>query len=296
MKNTATFLVLTAMLWLTGAQVGASESSGLYRQPSVRTTLGSHTSDALEKKPSNFEQEIFGRMMMHGPDRLSYNDKYAITCLIYTYKRHFTSVRVNIYSTYKSEPCDPAWFRRITGASIAAQLATTVPFDYIIEAGPHAQLMDINTSPLEKKTIPIGDLEFAQTAYADVGLTDVVKHFGSWKRWLADQTNYTFVYMEATNFFKWNPGSIIYKIVTDTNRTFVMTHIALNDKIMNQVELDLLANDVGQMLNLPKGWRYETQALKKILTFNQKEFDKKPTARMVDEFGNIYVEILEPIE
>ena len=296
MKHSVALIVLTAMMGIFGLQPNQLQASELTRQPSVRTMLGNPPVKSEATNPLNFEQQLYNRMTIGGPDRLSYADKYAITCLIYTYKRQIMSVRVNIYSTYKSEPCDPSWFRRITGASIGAQLATTVPFDYIIEAGPHAQLMDINTSPLEQRTIPIGDLEFAETAYADVGVTDVFRHFGSWKRWLSDQTNYTFVYMEATNFFKWNPGSIIYRIVTDTNRTFVMTHIALNDKIMSQVELDLLANDLGDVLNLPKGWRYETYTLKKILTFNQKQFDHKPTARMVDEFGNIYVEILDPIE
>lgn len=296
MKNFASFLLLSLFAGVVGIQAGVAHASELFRQPSARAVPDPKFSREAVQDPINYEEQIYKRMMIEGPGRLSYADKYAITCLIYTYKRHFMSVRVSIFSTYKSEPCDPSWFRRITGASIGAQLATTVPYDYIIEAGPHAQLMDINTTPLEQRSIPIGDLEFAQVAIADIGITDVFKHFGSWKRWLADQTNYTFVYMDATNFFKWNPGSIIYKIVTDTNRTFVMTHIALNDKIMNQVELELMANDMGEKLNLPQGWRYESQALKKILTFNQKQFDKKPTARMVDEFGNIYVEILDPIE
>ena len=296
MKKSLASLVLSLFVAAFGFQAGVAEAFERFRQPSARPEADNKSANAEAPSLMNYEQQIFKRMMIEGPDRLSYTDKYAITCLIYTYKRQLLSVRVSIFSTYKSEPCDPSWFRRITGASIGAQLATTVPYDYIIEAGPHAQLMDINTTPLEQRSIPIGDLEFAQVAIADIGITDVFKHFGSWKRWLADQTNYTFVYMNATNFFKWNPGSIIYKIVTDTNRTFVMTHIALNDKIMNQVELDLMANDMGEKLNLPQGWRYESQALKKILTFNQKQFDKKPTARMVDEFGNIYVEILDPIE
>lgn len=296
MKNYVARFALSLFAGVLGIQDDTAHASELFRQPSARAVPDPKLAREAVSSPINFEGQIYKRMMIEGPERLSYTDKYAITCLIYTYKRQILSVKVSIFSTYKSEPCDPAWFRRITGASIGAQLATTVPYDYIIEAGPHAQLMDINTTPLEQRSIPIGDLEFAQVAVADIGITDVFRHFGSWKRWLADQTNYTFVYMNATNFFKWNPGSIIYKIVTDTNRTFVMTHIALNDKVLNQVELDLMANNMGEKLNLPIGWRYETQSLKKILTFNQKQFDNKPTARMVDEFGNIYVEILDLIE
>ncbi|MCD8515658.1 MAG: hypothetical protein LRY61_00005 [Burkholderiaceae bacterium] len=243
----------------------------------------------------SFERQIYQRMMSAGSDRITYNDKYALTCLIYTYSRQFLSVRIVGLSTYKSQPCDPEAFRRLTAASIAAQIVADVPHDYVFEAGPHVQLMDSNTSPLEARTIPVGALEFAPVAGATISVEDVFLHFASWKRWISDNVTYTPIYMNGNSYFSWYAGSVVYKIVTDDGTVFVMTHAAIDDKMMSQQELDDYVANLASVLNLPAGWRYEAQTLTRILTIVQRDFDHDPPAKMADEFGNIYIQIKTPI-
>jgi hypothetical protein len=243
----------------------------------------------------SFEEQIYQRMISDGSDRITYGDKYALTCHIYTYSRQFLSVSIVGLSTYKSTPCDPRAFRRLTAASITAQIAPDIPHDYVVEAGPHVQLMDSNKSPLQQRFISVGSLDFAPVSIAVIGIEDVFVHFSSWKRWISNNMTYTPIYMNNNSFFAWYGGSIVYKIITDEGRVFVMTHAAVDYKIMSQQDLDDQVADLGAVLNLPAGWRYEAQTLTRILSILERNFDHDPPAKMADEFGNLYIEIKSPI-
>ncbi|WP_396190708.1 hypothetical protein, partial [Flavobacterium sp.] len=57
----------------------------------------------------------------------------------------------------------------------------------------------------------------------------------------------------------------------------------------NQLE-DFAAN-VGSQISLPSGWRYEVGVIKRLLSIRNISEVKQETTRIMDDFGNYYIEI-----
>ncbi len=247
-----------------------------------------------EKTP-DFAQLVYQRMVSREGNRMQQKDKYAISCMLYSYYRHWLSVKVTIFSTYKSDICNPDLFKVTTAASAKAQLIASINLDYVLLSGPHAQLMDVNNSPLEARFVGIGLLNYAPVAYATIGPLDLIRHFRDWKQWISDVTTYNPIRVYSNDDFFWEPGSTIFKLVTDQDQTFVMTQVALNEKMKSEQDIDDTLRALGKYLNLPTGWRYEVQQLDRVFYFKQRDFDSEPLLRLLDEFGNIYLEVKKPM-
>lgn len=242
----------------------------------------------------DFAQSIYLRMISPDSNRLQHTDRYALTCMLYAYYRHMLSVKVTIFSTYKSDICNPDLFEVTTAASARAQLIADVDVDYVLLSGPHAQLMDVNNSPLEARFVGVGLLNYAPVAYAEVGLRDLIRHFKDWHQWISSVTQYNPIRVYSNDDYYWGPGSTIYKLVTSEGQTYVMTQVSLTRNMKTEQDVIGRLESLGKYLNLPAGWHYEVHKLNRVMSFKQREFDSVPLQRLVDEFGNIYMEVINP--
>lgn len=233
----------------------------------------------------------FKEMMNLESINFFYQEKFAVSCLIYSFYRSWFSVQINIYSTYKVDRCVPATFLNTTAASAHAQIATIHKIDFVQMAGPHIQMMDRNETPLQNPYVYIGSMKYSPIARAKIGLTDLIAHYRENKNWFRQLSFYTPLPTIGDVGFTWFPGSTIYTIVTDTGRVFIMTNMSATRQYASAADVEEAASTLGKFLSLPKGWRYETQKTKDILSIKRSAYEATLSHYMQDEFGNIYLEV-----
>lgn len=255
----------------------------------VKAPDQSKTESRLEHTPKdlNFAEKQY----LNNLNPIDYREKYSISCLIYTYYRSFFEVKITIFSTYKINKCDPTAFIKTNSSSVKAQLLSILKSDFVILAGPHAQMMDFNNTPVENSYIAIGSQNYTPMAKAQIGILDLLKNFREWKKWISDLEYYSLIDTVQDIDYAWFPGTTVYKIITDQNKVFVMTNFIIRDAISSSDDIERIAKDLGQILNLPKGWRFESTKLDKILLIKQRQYQKIPTTHLQDEFGNLYIQI-----
>jgi len=76
--------------------------------------------------------------------------------------------------------------------------------------------------------------------------------------------------------------------VSDKGEIFVMTGI--NHRIALG-ERGVHLKNLGEYLNLPKGWKFESKELTRALTMNSHVLENADFKRMIDEFGNLYIDL-----
>lgn len=238
----------------------------------------------------------FAELMHLQSTNISYQEKFAVSCLLYSFYRSWFSVRITIYSSYKVDRCNPAVFLNTSAASAHAQLATLEKIDFVQMAGPHIQMMDRNETPVQNPFIYVGTIKYTPIAKASLGLTDLIAHFKQNKNWFSQLSFYTPLPTIGDVGFTWFPGSTLYKIVTDDGRVFVMTNMSATRQYKSAEDVDNAAQSLGKFLSLPAGWRYETQVIKDILSIKRSAYSRTYSHYMQDEFGNIYMQITEQIQ
>lgn len=231
------------------------------------------------------------RQYLNTSNPSDYRDKYAVSCLIYSYYRHLINIEITIFSTYKVNRCNPASFLKNNASSVKAQLLNRIKSDYVILAGPHIQMMDFNNTPVENLFTPVGELNFSPIARAHLGIKDVFLHFREWGKWINSLQYYTPIKTVQDMDFTWYPNSTVYKLISDQNEVYLLTNMVSNDYILRSEDVDEAAKNLGKYLNLPAGWRFEMSVLDKVLQVKQRQFDGNPTFHMQDEFGNLYVRV-----
>jgi len=252
--------------------------------------LPSHEVPASKVEPPkvlNFAE----RQYLNTSNPSDYRDKYAISCLIYSYYRNFINIEITIFSTYKVNRCNPASFVKNNASGVKAQLLNRTKSDYVILSGPHIQMMDFNNTPVENLFTPVGELNYSPLAKAHLGIKDILLHFHEWGKWIKSLQYYTPIKTVQDMDFTWYPNSAIYKLITDKNEVFILTNLVSNDYILSKEDVDLAVKNLGQYLNLPKGWRFEMSVLEKVLQIKQNQFTGHPTSHLQDEFGNLYVKV-----
>ena len=229
---------------------------------------------------------------------LTYRDKYSVTCLIYVYSRSYLtlSIDITVFSTYKINRCDPVSFIKTTAAGVKAQVTNKLPANFVVNSGPHIQMMDFNNTPVENPFISIGTLNYSPTAKANIGILDLIQHFHEWSSWIQTVQYYNPLKTIQDTDYTWFPNSKLYKLITDKNETFLMSHLVATDLIIDQDDIENVADQLGKYMNLPKGWRYEVTVLDKILQIKQRQYAKVSGHHMQDEFGNIYIQLSEDIK
>lgn len=216
-----------------------------------------------------------------------YSQKYAVNCHFLAYSHNIFGITGYAYSTYKVNHCDPDRFIKLTAASAKAQLRSVVDFDYIILTGPHIQMMDKNFTPVESRFFGVGSLNFTKMGTFNVRFWDRVQHKLNARKGLT----YTPVNLQEDVYYVWYANSLLYKIITDEGRVFVLTNLSSHSTIGSDNDIELFARNVGEQINLPQGWVYKVEPVKRVFVVKNIATTNQRTTRLVDDFGNYYIEI-----
>lgn len=216
-----------------------------------------------------------------------YSQKYAVNCHLLAYKKSIFGIKGYAFSTYRVNHCKPNEFLKLSAVSAKAQLKTFIDLDFVILTGPHLQMMDRNFSPIENKYIPLGNLNFTMIGAFKIGLLDTMRRliYGS------TGLSYSPVKIREDVYYVWYPHSKIYRLIDDSGRVYVMTNLSSNSTIGSDNELEDFAANVGSQISLPTGWRYEVGVVKRLLSIKNISEAKQETTRIMDDFGNYYIEI-----
>lgn len=276
---------LSALILGIASSISVSATAG---EQKVEGSAQAHT------KPQDAIENSFAQQM-HFESGINYQNKYAVTCLIYTYKRNWLSVHITSFTTYKVDRCNPNKFLSTTASSATAQLAAFQPIDFITMAGPHIQMTDRNQTPVQVPYVYVGEMKYSPMTEIRIGIIDLIAHYQMTKVWAKNIQIYTPLPTVGDLDITWFPGSRVYKIIDDSGRVFVMTNMVAEATFKNENDILEAANNLGSVLALPKGWRFETQDIKEILTLKMSKFSNIPVLRMQDQFGNLYIEFYQKI-
>ncbi len=209
-------------------------------------------------------------------------------CDIFAIERGIGWTKSTNYSTFRVGTCEQSHIDSLTAASARAQMATLGDFDQIIVAGPYSYTMDINNSQIRNPYISLGNLRFSQVSVSSFTVWDAITHIHEAKRWLSQNTAYNPVRTTGDVDYVWFAGRKVHLLINGRQEHFVMTGVL--DEVKNGKQGIHLSN-MGEFMNLPDGWRFETKILDRVLSMNSRGIRKYEFERLIDEFGNLYIRI-----
>lgn len=215
-------------------------------------------------------------------------DHDAAICLIYAGGFDVWSLGyvLNIYSTYKVEKeCNEDNFRNLTLASMAAQLRTVGNTTYTVRGGYHRQLMSVNLSPVTAAYYEIGNIKFSPTGSVKLRLIDII--FNKSPTLLGAITaTYTPFIVNTNLHYIWNIGEPVHQLVAPNGKKYLM--YTYTNRIYPGMTRESLEN-LGQYLQLPPGWKYESFILDKTVTVRTTVLNNFEAISIFDELDNYYV-------
>jgi hypothetical protein len=226
-----------------------------------------------------------------------FRKKYYQSCFVQVFLKSFLHVEIINLSTHKISTCPVEEFKKITAASVIAQLATVAPVTLVGLVGPNFQMMDENNSDIDSKYIPLGNLNFSAVMHAHVGIKDIFHSFDIVKnvkrlwRWGNVDVSYNPILTKRNMDYVWYRGRTIFVLTSDTGKNYVLAFYNPND-IENFTSSEYLMkrlNNMANTLNLPPGWTYKSVVLKKILRLHQIPFEGYVGETVVDELQNVYL-------
>jgi len=218
----------------------------------------------------------------------NFQAKYYESCTVFVYIRSLGRVEVKGLSTFKVSSCPDDQFRRITAASIRAQLRTIAPVGLVSLVGPHYSMMDENNSVVSDAYIELGNLRFSEITSSEVTLRDALTRYDSFSGWYNIKTVYNGIRTKQDVKYTWYEGSTIYLLVTDKGEYYIMTEFNPG-QLMKTAEMNLdRLEKLGTVLNLPKGWTYKSVKINSILRYVGIKAQGYQSVLMRDELDNLY--------
>lgn len=214
--------------------------------------------------------------------------RIGLVCSIYAGKFHWSTLSLQItqYSTMGlTENCDEQHFDSLTLASMEAQLRAVQQPLFVIRGGAHRYLMDVNLATLPNPFIRIGELIFSAVGKVHIPLTEMIKT-ASYKPDNLIASNYTPFNISGNIQYIWNIGRPIHRLISPNGDRFVM--YGYTTRVIKQLTLTNLA-EMGPLLNLPEGWKYESFLLDKTLTIKTSPLNRFSVDMLFDDANNLYI-------
>jgi hypothetical protein len=155
-----------------------------------------------------------------------------------------TNVSVDVYNTYGLGDCpDDAWKAMDPAQIKAAEMA-----DVVILNGPRYWLMDAfaDTKAVDPAPVTIGGLPMRWSGTLHLSLSQV----------MAGQKPYAPLSVARTTTWVYDAGQPVYELVDPGGRIFDMQSYSVATSPQTEASLAGL----GQTLNLPSGWRFQTRS------------------------------------
>ena len=88
--------------------------------------------------------------------------------------------------------------------------------------------------------------------------------------------------------FIWFAGTKIHVLTSHHGEVFIMTGV---DHEIAFGQNGIRLRNLAQYLNLPEGWAFKSMRLKRVLSLNSHVVPDTQFDRLIDEFGNLYIQL-----
>lgn len=213
----------------------------------------------------------------------------GIVCTIFAGNFHWATLtlRITQYSTMGLvENCDEEHFNQLTVTSIEAQLRAVQRPMFVIPGAAHHMLMDVNLASLPKPFIRIGELMMTPVGEIHVRLHELIANPGLRKGSVVG-SEYTPFGLRSNIQYIWNIGKPVHRLISPNGDRYVM--FGYTDRVIRTADRRNLA-EIGPLLNLPVGWKYETYLLDRTLTIKTDPTNDFTLNIMFDDASNMYIQ------
>lgn len=222
----------------------------------------------------------------------SYGDPY---CTITAIRFKFPSLVATVYTTDKFEPCNDKDFKEFSLSSIIAQMQTISSAFFYSLNPPQLNTMVSNLSQSQDPFISIGKLRFSKIAIIKIPvpslLSDPATALTNGIFFQPGKLQYTPFETQEDFYAYWKQGALVFGLISPKGNYYVMTSFAYSS--LKNLEITNL-KELEKFLSLKPGWKYEIFTLNKPLIIRYQVADGYATQRVVDEFGNYYIEVSRP--
>jgi len=253
--------------------IAAFSSGGFAQVPTTPLKLAQPSSKLTSKQASETETPVI-------------YEKYSWTCMIFAVKRSWVDVNIQMFSTSDFNRCNEKRFAPVTNASVRAQLLLLHPDAEFRKHGPYFQLADTDSASTNHGYVDVGKLKFSLVGEANFSFLDILKDVSAYQQVM--RGNYTYLPFRTTGTLNliWFEGSPLYELIAPNGKHYTMmsgSYVLRDDKF--GINLD----NLGNFLNLPKGWRFEKRTSDKIFRVLGREIGGEDQKTVIDELGNLYI-------
>jgi hypothetical protein len=214
--------------------------------------------------------------------------RIGLVCSIFAGKFDWwtLTLRIKQYSTMGlTENCDEQHYDSLTLASMEAQLRAVQQPLFVVRGGAHRYLMDVNLATLPNPFVRIGELMFSAVGEVRIGLVDLIRA----ENYIPDNliaSNYRPFTMHGNIQYIWNIGKPIHRLVAPNGDRYIM--YGYTTRVIKQLTQANLA-EMGPLLNIPLGWKYESFLLDKTLTIKTTPSNRFKVDFLFDDANNLYI-------
>jgi len=222
----------------------------------------------------------------------SYGDPY---CIITAIRFKFPSLVATVYTTHGFDPCNDKDFKELSIPSVIAQMQTSSTAFFYSLNPPQLNTMVSNLSQPHDPFISIGKFRFRKIAIAKIPLpsllSDPTAAFNNGAFFQPGRLPYIPFETQEDFYAYWKQGSLVFGLVSPKGNYYVMTSFAYSS--LKNLEITNL-KELEKILSVKPGWKYESFTLNKPLIIRYQVADGYATQRVIDEFGNYYIEVSLP--
>ena len=212
-------------------------------------------------------------------------------CMVDSIKFSFPYLYVNTFTNLRSETCDTKSLYEMNLASVWAQLVTLENSDNVLRSGPFGYAMTKNLSFSDHQFIYIGVQRFTQYSTLRLGITDLIKNpamlFGR------DITKALAFYPLKTKeniSIYYAPNQMTHALVDPKGTVYLLS--AFNKRLLPELNRDNLSV-ISELITPPKGWKFVSEKITKPLFINKRSEGGYRNVRLVDNLGNLYIELTD---
>jgi hypothetical protein len=207
------------------------------------------------------------------------------TCMIFALDLSWLRTTMHFFSTPLNQ-CDEKRFATLTNDSVGAQLLLLYPDAKFRVQGPFFRMADLDLTNAGSNYVDVGKLKFSLVGEATFDLLDLLKDPSDYQK--IREGNFTYLPFKTSGTVNllWFEGATLYELIAPNGMHYTMIH---GSNLLRNEKFGINLDNLGNFLNLPKGWRYEKRISDKIFRVFSRQLGGKEQYSLIDEIGNVYV-------
>jgi hypothetical protein len=212
-------------------------------------------------------------------------NKPSFTCMIFALDSSWFGINIHLFSTSLSG-CSEKSFAAVTNDSVRAQLMSLYPDAGFHVHGPYFQMADLDFSSASESYVSVGKLKFSLIGEAKLNVLGVLKDPSIYQKIRKGNFTYLPFKVNGTVNLLWFEGANLYELIAPDGIRYTMIHGSHN---LRNEKFRINLNNLGNLLNLPNGWRFEKRISDKIFRVFSRRLGGQEQSLLTDELGNIYI-------